>query len=99
LRDTLKDLCHTKCLTKFKDDEICAEFCRFTKHIEEDHGAEILKLYEQMNTEDKGAILDYSMDDVVRWRFQSMIEDDHLMGATFMKSVVKWMMYKRRDEL
>jgi len=82
----LHKLCHSFCMNHLKDEDMCLTFCRFVQHIEENHGDEILEIY---NKELDSAAVMFAMEDVVRFRRQNNVEDDHLIADTFLSSFKK----------
>lgn len=73
---------------------MCELFCSFCDHIEQRHGAEIVRLWERAGRE--ADPLKFSMSDLIRWKFETKSEDDHLIAERYQQLIEEW--YQRLAE-
>mmetsp|Transcript_28409 Transcript_28409/g.40102 ORF Transcript_28409/g.40102 Transcript_28409/m.40102 type:complete len:129 (+) Transcript_28409:1-387(+) len=93
----LHKVCQTECMLKFKADDICYEFCNFVHHVVDSHEQELIQLFEVTS---KFEPFEWAMSDVVRFRAEHHVEDEHILGTNFFSSISKWNDYlKKREEL
>lgn len=101
----LAQSCQREAEPRLKDPEIVSNFCSFVPHLAVQHDAVLHELAGKGNAEDKMTVgnvevLTNAMQELVRWRLQSFVEDEHVVGEKFVELARKWAVFDEgHDEL